>query len=152
MRSTSIPLLVLALASSCSGRTDERGKNEHEPKQAEAPPDFAKEPAPDELDKLIARGEEAYEDHGCDSCHAVRGRAGSRGPSFVGLFGTRARFTDQTEAVRDEAYLYESIVDPPARLVDGWVEGSMPITPVATEEVIALVYYIRSLEDEAGPS
>lgn len=151
MRSTPlVPTLVVALALGCGGRgTDEAGGKD-KPKQTEAPPpDFSKQPTSDELDKLIARGEEAYEDHGCDSCHAVDGQAGSRGPSFVGLYGTRARFADKTEAVRDEAYLYESIVDPAAKLIDGWAQSPMPITPIETDEVVALVYYIRSLAAES---
>ncbi|HLT40524.1 MAG TPA: cytochrome c [Enhygromyxa sp.] len=150
MRSTPlIPTLVVALALGCGGRgTDDGGK--HQSKQAEAPPpDFSKDPPPDELDKLIARGEQAYEDHGCDSCHAVSGNSGARGPSFVGLYGTRARFADQSEAVRDEAYLYESIVDPAARLIEGWAQSPMPITPMETDEIVALVYYIRSLANDA---
>ncbi|MFO7567712.1 MAG: cytochrome c [Enhygromyxa sp.] len=150
MRSTSlVPTLLVALAFGlgCGGRGgDEAGAKAKQERSEAPPPDFSKQPAPAELAKLIARGEEAYLDHGCDSCHAVDGGSGSRGPSFVGLYGTRARFVDQSEAVRDEAYLYESIVDPAAKLIEGWAQSPMPITPMESEEVVALVYYIRSLD------
>lgn len=153
MRSTPLVyMLVVGLAAGlalgCSGRGSDDADGEAKPKQIEARrPDFSRQPSADELAKLIARGEETYADYGCDSCHTVNGNAGSRGPSFVGLYGTRARFADKSEAIRDEAYLYESIVDPAARLVDGWSQSPMPITPMASDEVVAIVYYIRSLAD-----
>lgn len=134
----------------CRGQADQADQadqagGEAEPKPELARPDFATEPSPAELSALIEQGEEAYLEYGCDSCHTIDGGASSRGPSLVGVFGSRARFTDQREAVRDEAYLYESIVDPSAKLVDGWAASPMPITAMAREDVVAVVYYIRSL-------
>jgi cytochrome c2 len=141
-------IATLIPTSGCRSQADhaDQAGDEAKPKPGAAErPDFRTEPSPVELSALIERGEEAYLEYGCDSCHALDQSASSRGPSFAGLFGSPARFTDQSEAVRDEAYLYESIVDPSAKVIDGWAASPMPITAMEREDAIAVVYYIRSL-------
>jgi len=143
-------VVAVALGSGVGCERSKHGAGADDRAQAQAQPsapDFSTEPTAAKLAALIAAGEEAYLDHSCDSCHAIEGRGGSRGPSFVGLYSTRARFADGGQAERDEAYLYESIVDPAAQLVEGWPPNSMPLAPIDDDEAVALVYYIRSLAD-----
>src|SRR6185369_13072461 len=58
---------------------------------------------------------------GCIACHSVDGTTlGKVGPTWKGLFGSQVEFKDAEPAVADEAYLRESILDPTARIVQGY--------------------------------
>lgn len=100
------------------------------------------EPSPAEEGRGIA------ERKGCLSCHSVDGSA-KTGPTWKGLFGSRVTLDDGTMVVAGEDYLRESITDPDARTVRGFVRGVMSaaIRPGSVEgaDLDALVAYIRSL-------
>jgi cytochrome c oxidase subunit 2 len=95
---------------------------------------------------LVQRGQAVFEARGCPSCHVG---ATARGPSLVGLVGKRVALAGGGEIVADDAYLRESILDPRARVVRGYT----PIMPtfqglVTEEQVMQLIAYIRSLDEE----
>ncbi len=87
---------------------------------------------------------------GCVACHSTDGTTvGKVGPTWKGMFGQRRAIAGQGEIVADEAYLRESILDPPAKVVRGFEKGDvgMPsyegvLTPA---QVDALVAYLKSL-------
>jgi cytochrome c oxidase subunit 2 len=97
------------------------------------------------------RGLQLFQDLGCATCH--RADATARCPDLAGLFGRPVRLKTGETVVADEAYLRQSIVDPGARVVEGY-ENLMPtFKGLVTEEgILDLIAYIRALEAprEAG--
>ncbi len=83
-------------------------------------------------------------DLGCTSCHTRAGSAAA--PSWVGLHGSTVRFDDGTETVADREYIRESIVDPSARIREGYF-ATMPRFQVSDEQVDILVEHIVGLAD-----
>ena len=102
-------------------------------------------------DSPAAAGEKLFQDLVCISCH--RDDAQARGPQLKGLFGHTVRLQGGATAVADEAYIRESIVNPQAKVVDGF----LPIMPtfqglVSEEQLLQLIAYVRSLGDVAAPA
>lgn len=93
------------------------------------------------------RGEQLVVRNACQACHSLDGTAGV-GPTFAGLFGTERTFTDGTSAIADEEYLIESIVEPDAKIVEGFDNAMVPYDFLSESEVQSLVEYIRSLSEE----
>jgi cytochrome c2 len=88
---------------------------------------------------------------GCTACHSLDGStAGKVGPTWKGLFGAQREFKDGEPAVADEAYLHESILDPTAKVVQGFEknDAGMPsYAGVLTEpQIQALILYIKTLK------
>lgn len=85
---------------------------------------------------------------GCGSCHSIDGTP-KVGPTWEGLYGSRVTLDDGSVVVADDAYTAESIRDPDAKTVDGYLKGVMAavIKPgaVSEEDIRALVAYIRTL-------
>jgi len=98
------------------------------------------------LDSELARqGEEAFNRNGCYACHSVTG-AVLVGPSLLAIYGHEQPLDDGTSVVADEDYIRESIVEPQAKIVQGF-PGSMPGYGqlLSDEDVTALVEYVKSL-------
>ncbi len=74
-------------------------------------------------DSPVAAGEKLFTDLVCISCH--RDDAQARGPQLKGLFGHTVRLQGGATVTADEAYVRESIVNPQAKIVDGF----QPIMP-----------------------
>ncbi len=96
---------------------------------------------------VAAAGGELFRGLGCHTCH--RQTAGALGPSLTELFGSQVSLRGGRTVLADEAYLRESIVDPRAKLVDGY----QPVMPtfqgqVSEEGLMQLVAYIKSLAAE----
>lgn len=96
-----------------------------------------------------AQGQVLAEEFGCTACHA-KGRERLVGPGWGGIYGAEVRLADGTTVERDEAYLTQSIIDPDARLVEGFEPGAMPSFAdiLEADQVEAIVAYIRSLEGD----
>jgi|ERR1700722_16341915 len=93
---------------------------------------------------LSGTGQQVYAQLGCASCH--RSDAPSRGPTLAGVFGSSVRLEDGRTVTADENYIRESILDPGAKIVNGY----KPIMPtfqglVSEEQLNALVAYVKSL-------
>ena len=94
----------------------------------------------------VESGEFLFTQRGCASCHEG---TTPRGPSLAGIFGSTVRFTTGTEAVVDDEYLIESILESNKRIVEGYT----PLMPsfknqLSTGEVNDLIAYIKSLSAE----
>jgi cytochrome c oxidase subunit 2 len=99
---------------------------------------------------LSATGEKIFAELGCATCH--RADTQGRGPNLQGLFGNPVQLQDGRTVIADENYIRESILDPGAKLVNGF----KPVMPtfqglVNDEQVNALVAYVKSLSP-AGQS
>ena len=92
-----------------------------------------------------ARGEFFYKNRGCAACHTIDGTA-SKGPTLKGIWGKTEK-TNKGDAVVDENYVRESLLDPNAKLVSGFG----PIMPtfkgkLKDEHIDFLIEYIKSLK------
>jgi cytochrome c oxidase subunit 2 len=90
-------------------------------------------------------GQQLFQTLGCASCHGANGEGG-RGPTLIGIFGNTTQLQNGQKVVVDEAYIRESIVNPQAKLVNGFG----PIMPtfqgqVSEDQLLQLVAYIKSL-------
>jgi cytochrome c oxidase subunit 2 len=81
--------------------------------------------------------------NGCAACHSTNGSAGV-GPTWRGLFGREEELQDGTKIIADEAYLFESIRDPRAKIVRGFTP-TMPVYPFTDEEINDIIAYIKTL-------
>lgn len=68
-----------------------------------------------------ARGDALINQYDCAACHRI-GAANGIAPAFDGI---AARAEDERPPLSAAAYLYESILEPQAHIVDGFL-GSMP--------------------------
>ena len=99
----------------------------------------------------VEAGQQLFAQIGCEGCHRLEGDG--PGPSLVGAFGEPVPLENGDTVTFDENYIRESILDPMAKIHDGYP----PIMPtyegqLSEEELIQLVTYIRSLgtEETAG--
>jgi len=97
----------------------------------------------------IAAGEKLFNDLACSTCHLANGTG--RGPVLSGIFGKNVELQGGGSATVDEAYVRESIVNPQAKIVNGF----QPIMPtfqglVTEEQILQLIAYVRSLSQQAA--
>ena len=94
----------------------------------------------------VELGERLYTQNNCNTCHSLDGSV-VIGPSFQGLFGSQRQFTEGPPAVADENYLRESILNPAAKIVQGFG----PVMPasyssMSAKNLDALIAYIKTIE------
>jgi cytochrome c oxidase subunit 2 len=99
---------------------------------------------------LSATGEKIFAELGCVTCH--RTDTQGRGPNLQGVFGKPVLLQDGRTVTADENYIRESILDPGAKVVNGF----KPVMPtfqglVSEEQLNALVAYVKLLA-QAGPA
>jgi cytochrome c oxidase subunit 2 len=95
-------------------------------------------------ESLASTGAKLFQQHACNTCHRPDSLA--RGPNLEGLFGRQVRLSDGRTIVADEGYIRESIVNPAAKIVEGY----QPIMPtfqglIDEEGILQLTAYIKSL-------
>ena len=102
-------------------------------------------------------GGQLFTEFRCGTCHQEDGRG--RGPSLVGIAGKQVKLQDGSEITADEAYLRESILDPRAKVVQGY----QPLMPtfqgqIGEEGVFQIIAYLKTLkppeasDDETKPA
>ena len=82
-------------------------------------------PAQTSPEDASAYGEAVARLYVCNGCHAADG-VGAAGPTWKGLYGKVETLDDGTTVTVDEAYLRESILDPNAKVVEGFLPNIMP--------------------------
>lgn len=98
----------------------------------------------------VQAGQDLFQNKlGCASCHS--GGANQRGAKLEGIFGHNVKLASGETVVADEQYIRESILNPGAKIVEGY----QPIMPtfkgqVTEEQLNALVAYIKSLGGAPG--
>ena len=93
---------------------------------------------------LASAGAKRFVEQACNTCHGEQ--KGARGPSLTGVFGSTVRMQSGQTVKVDEAYIRESIVNPQAKLLEGYP----PIMPtyqglISEEGLLQLTAYIKSL-------
>jgi cytochrome c oxidase subunit 2 len=101
--------------------------------------DFLSRMSPAEAGRML------YEVRGCKQCHSADGSAGT-GPTFRGLWGSRAELTSGERVEVDENYLRRSIVEPGSQVVRGY-EPVMPTYAgrIKDQEIAAIAAYLETL-------
>ena len=90
----------------------------------------------------FAKGEELYNSMGCVACHTTDGGL-NHGPTFKGLSGSHREFITASAQKADDAYLIESIQNPGAKTVKGYLVGMMPPYQLQPLEYDSLVLFIK---------
>ena len=93
-------------------------------------------------------GAKAFNSKACQTCHNVDGTA-AIGPALNGIFGKQERMADGQMITVDENYLRESMLNPAAKVVNGY-QAVMPSYQglLKDREIDALIEYIKSLNEE----
>ncbi len=91
-------------------------------------------------------GKQLYTRRNCQQCHSLDGTAGT-GPSFKGIFGHQTALEGGSSVMVDENYIRESILEPQAKVVQGY----KPVMPtykgiLSDEEISDLIEFIKSLK------
>jgi len=99
----------------------------------------------------VAVGEKLYTELACNTCHMPDGKG--RGPSYNGVYGSKVKLADGSTVIADDAYIRESILQPNAKIVAGYV----PVMPsfqglVTEDQILALTAYIKSMKDQPPPA
>lgn len=84
----------------------------------------------------------------CTTCHSTDGTV-IVGPSWKGLYGEEVHMADGSTVVADDAYIHESIVDPNAKIVEGFQPNVMIQTykdTLSDSDIEAITAYIKSLK------
>jgi cytochrome c oxidase subunit 2 len=99
---------------------------------------------------LSQKGEALFQQLGCVNCHLTDGTG--RCPNLVGIFG-KPQHTNLGVVVADAAYVRESILNPSAKIVDGY-QNIMPTFQgiVSEEGVQQLIEYVKSIGPTGGNS
>jgi cytochrome c oxidase subunit II len=92
----------------------------------------------------VELGKRVYEKQGCNACHTVDGTP-KIGPTWKGLYGKTHAIMGGGTVTVDENYIRESILDPQAKIVDGY-PNSMPVTKLSDREITGVIEYIKSLK------
>ena len=98
----------------------------------------------------VSMGEKLYNELACNTCHLPDGKG--RGPSYFGVYGSKVKLADGSTVTADDAYIRESILQPNAKIVAGYV----PVMPsfqglVTEDQILQLTAYIKSLKDQPPP-
>lgn len=95
-------------------------------------------------------GERLFSDFACITCH--RQDNSGRGPWLGGVFGSTVTLSDGRQVLADENYLRESIMNPQAKIVQGY--GAASIMPtfqgqISEENLLQLIAYVKTLQPAA---
>ncbi|HEX6178283.1 MAG TPA: cytochrome c oxidase subunit II [Thermoanaerobaculia bacterium] len=93
---------------------------------------------------LAQQGEIAFQKFACNTCHT--GDSTARGPVLAGVAGSSVMLSDGRVVTADDNYIRESILNPQAKVKQGF----QPIMPTfqgqtSEEDLIKLLAYIKSL-------
>jgi len=97
---------------------------------------------------LAVGGERLFQQRGCAACH--RTSDGPTGPALHGLLDRRVRLQSGASVVADEGYIRESILNPNAKITEGY-QAIMPTFQgqLSEEGLHQMIAYIKSL---SGPA
>lgn len=90
-------------------------------------------------------GKLAYQANGCNACHGDNGE-GNPAPNLKALYNSKVTLTDGTQVTADDTYLKESLLDPQAKIVQGFENGRMPSYKTLSESDLQnLLAYLKTL-------
>jgi cytochrome c oxidase subunit 2 len=91
-------------------------------------------------------GEQLATTYACNTCHSTDGSR-LTGPSWQGIFGHEVELSDGSTVMVDENYIRESILEPNAKVVDGFPAVMNTYQGQLNDEQInAIIEYIKTLK------
>lgn len=98
---------------------------------------------------LASNGEKLFHQYGCANCHHFTGHG--RAPNLQGLYGRTVNIEGGYSVTADDTYIRESILQPRAKIVEGF-QTIMPTFEgqLSEEQVIELISYIKALGPQPG--
>jgi mono/diheme cytochrome c family protein len=85
----------------------------------------------------------------CQTCHSVDGSEGT-GPTWLGLYGREVTLEGGQTVTADDAYITESILNPTAKVVEGFQPVMPPFEGRLTDEQIQqIIAYMRTLSEDS---
>ncbi|NBB87436.1 MAG: cytochrome c oxidase subunit II [Bacteroidetes bacterium] len=87
-------------------------------------------------------GERLYTQQSCNQCHSLDGSR-KVGPSFQGLYDNERPLASGETVVADDNYLRESIIEPNAKIAEGYPAAMPSYARLSEREVNALVAFIK---------
>jgi len=100
--------------------------------------------------QLAMQGQQSSNNLGCVACHTVDGSPGV-GPSWLHMWGRTEKYGKGRTVTVDEAYIRESILDSPAKIVEGF-PNVMTRYYLEEPEITALIEYIKALGNPVPPA
>jgi cytochrome c oxidase subunit 2 len=96
-------------------------------------------------ESMPSRGSRLFTRLGCISCHG--NNAGVSAPELAGIYGKPVGLSDGSTVTVDEDYLRESILNPNAKIVQGY-QAVMPSFAglIGEEDVLDLIAYLKSIK------
>ncbi len=97
-------------------------------------------------ESLVEAGTRLFGELGCATCHVdAAADSPSRGPKLAGLWGSEVTLHGGGTVTADEAYVRESILDPTAKITEGY-PGVMPTFRglMNEEQMLQLIAYVKS--------
>ncbi|MGE5818642.1 MAG: cytochrome c oxidase subunit II [Deltaproteobacteria bacterium] len=92
-------------------------------------------------------GQKLFQRLGCSTCHLPSGVG--LGPSLIGLFGNPVNLQGGQTIRADENYIRESILEPRAKIVAGYLPVMPPFKGQISEDgILQIIAYIKSLKRE----
>jgi cytochrome c oxidase subunit 2 len=98
-------------------------------------------------ESAVSAGQKLFQSQGCISCHGANGEGG-KGPSLVGVFGSKVKLEGGAIVEADEEYIRNSIRNPQSQIVEGYTQPLMPTffkEQLDEEHLLQLLAYIKSL-------
>jgi cytochrome c oxidase subunit II len=101
---------------------------------------------------LAEQGQGLFTQNGCSTCHLLNEQG--RCPILKNVYNKPVQLNDGRTVIADDAYLRESILEPNAKIVNGFEANIMPNFKgqLSEENVIQLIAYIKSLSSTAPAS
>ena len=101
---------------------------------------------------LVEVGQSVAAVKGCLQCHSIDGTRRT-GPTWRDLYGSSESLSDGTQVLVDGAYITESMMEPNARIVAGY----LPVMPsykgnIEPGETAAIIEYMKTLSRETRES
>jgi mono/diheme cytochrome c family protein len=96
----------------------------------------------------VKQGQALAARFGCAACHSADGSP-KVGPTWKGLFGSEENLTDGSTAIVDAAFVIESILDPDAKITQGFTANIMPKDfgeKLSDSDIDAIIAYLKSLK------
>lgn len=94
------------------------------------------------------RGKAIAANNACGACHSTDGTKGV-GPTWQNLYGSERPLDNGSTVTADEEYLRESIVEPSAKIAEGFPPSMVPYDHLSDSEISSLIAYIKSLSENA---
>ena len=97
---------------------------------------------------MVEAGQRQFQELGCETCH--KSTSSGRGPSLIGVYDKPVQLKNGQEVTVDVDYIRESILQPRAKIVEGY-EPIMPIFEgqISEQSLLQIVTYIKSLTESA---